>query len=190
MHKQITKVSRNFKSRKEAKTHLDEHLETLLADYQDAFFTVELANAYLWEYAVYAVPSGEVVVHKDADGPAWVNGGDPDSNTPQPPTDQSPVGGQPITMTWLKPLATFAAQQVNHFFYRPTEAEFVTDNDYVVAVDDEWIMISLLGSLRLIHVSQLDEPVTRRNDPDAAFEIQSWNDMVAGDRGVKPSRVI
>lgn len=93
-------------------------------------------------------------------------------------------------MNWLNALAAYAAQQVNHFFYYPTEAEFVTDNDYVVAVDDEWVMISLLGSLRVIHVSQLDEPVTRRNDPDAAFESQWWNDMVAGNRGVKPSRVI
>lgn len=91
---------------------------------------------------------------------------------------------------WLFALAAFTAQSVDRFWYRPSEAAYVCDSDYVVAVDDEWIMVCRLNSLRLIHVSQLDEPINRRNDPDRHFENWAWNDHAAGYGDVKPSMVI
>lgn len=117
-----------------------------------------------------------------------------DGGTPVKPNSQPPsgAGDSGVTMTWLKPMAAYAALQVNRFWYYPLpEYDFVSDADYVISIDDsgEWLTVWACGETK-IHVSQLDEPITKRNDPDAAFENLSWNDYVAGDRSVKPSRVI
>lgn len=71
-----------------------------------------------------------------------------------------------INLSWLNALAAFAATQVDRVWYRPYPgATFVTDADFVMAADDEWLIIWAFYP-RLIHVSQLDEPMYRRDDPD------------------------
>ena len=88
-------------------------------------------------------------------------------------------------------LACYAASQVNRFYYFPMPGQdFVTDCDFVVSVepDGEHVIVWHCGETR-VHVSQFDEPVQRRNDPDRSDIAWARAEAATGNPSIMPRHI-
>src|SRR5574341_1018203 len=87
-----------------------------------------------------------------------------------------------ISLHGLKALAAFAAITVDRLWYYPVPGQnFVTDADFVISADEqgEYLRVWHCGET-CIHVSQLDRPTFKADDPDINFQDWRRNEHTTG----------